>query len=143
MITLYWSPTPLDTETDVVRYASSVEVDAIQPSSLPDEFVIVHDQANGLGIDNNVGYREDISFTISEDEMSRPVIVRGQQAYIRQAVEAFLRTRFKWVRFDEANGGGVLEVRLTEKPAWSHPNTMTDMSEVLVKLKGKVFHQNS
>lgn len=137
---LFWYDSPLDTEDDVKRKASSVDVRPLQLRVNPDDFIIIHRPLNARALDNHVGYSESIDLVISEDSFASSVTIGLTAVYIRELVFSWERAKFKWIQDATVNSGSVLQVKFADAPVRSHPEDFDYFHETEYHLLGDVFH---
>jgi hypothetical protein len=135
ILQLGWGYSFRDTEPP-----NKVTVDAIQPIPREVDLTIIHDQDNGLSIDNPVCWWEELDFDIGEDELGRKVLVGGQNVFVTQLVKAWRRAPVRWIKCDLFNMGAWTMTSHREAPAESSVEGHGEFKLMSFKLKARVVH---
>lgn len=139
---LYWSKDVIRDPADIKKRANQVTVRPLQLRTVPDDFMLIHKQSNGRTISNNVGWREKISMTISDDQLSLLVDVKGKPIPMREVIHAWERASYQWIQAPSIHSGQVVLVSFLEKPSRSHPGEYDFLHEYSYLLQAQVFHIN-
>jgi hypothetical protein len=142
-MTLFWLDTPLDDSSKVLTRANSIEVDPIGGVRAEENpFANLYKQANGLAIDNVIGWNDKVTFTLSEDEYSRPVTLQGSVYFVFELVKLWRRAKFKWIQDSTVNNNAPLLVSFDAIYTDGAVASQNEFNETTYVVLGKVFHYN-